>query len=153
MFAPFSNSRLIRRRLRALSRPLAIALLALCLAVASGFGGISYTLCLGTGRVHLTSCCPAATGGHVARAARQSEAIRPLRVCCEGHRVDSLPRTQNALSNQLVVMPAALVATLSLEEMFDRGSPPADSRTRRAWHPVRAGPESPLYALHRVYLI
>ena len=64
-----------------------------------------------------------------------------------------MPRTQNALGNHLVVMPAALFATLSLEDMFDRGSPPTDSQARRAWHPVRAGPESPLYALHRAYLI
>jgi hypothetical protein len=155
MFVPAPTLRVTLRRVRALSKPLAIGLLALCVALASGFGGITFTQCLGTGRVHLTTCCSAAMRAAAAAAHETGiDAVsRPVRVCCEGHRVDSLPRTQNALSNHLGVMPAAILATLSLEEMFDRGGAPAETHARCSQHAVRAGPESPLFELNSAYLI
>ena len=130
-----------------------LALLVLVL-IPAAFGGLSYVWCAPLGRVQSACCCRAA------RAAFQRESGEARCVgskidaaCCEGHRVDSLPPALASLDPGAWVPPCLSVALPAPASPCARVSAMEEPGAHLRGHPPRAGPSTPLFALHCRYLI
>jgi hypothetical protein len=128
-----------------------LAGLACLLLLASVLGGLPYVWCVPMARAQLSCCCQ----GHRVVTAEHApgEGDHPAfeAACCEGRRLGRMPTSPAALYHDVWIAPAVLVAVLPLELLFPLDGAPLDRHAFvRAQRP-RAGPEPPLFVLHRVY--
>lgn len=136
-------------RARTTVHPLAARLIALALAVVTlvpaALGGARFVYCAPMQRAMLHACCPSERG-HAP--ARHDVLDAP---CCETRALSSLPTGDPPRAMVPDVPPSPRVLLWTIAAMFppEVAWPTAQrpSRERRA----RAGPEAPLYVLHRVW--
>jgi hypothetical protein len=147
-----ANARSLRSA-QTLSRRLAVFALALAVLVASAAGGVRFQWCTMAARAQLHCCCPP-PAGPVAAQRRATTAAVSAASCCEGRSVESLPPATARADSPDRVAAAPLVAILPIVLWLAHAHPGHDEppAIARANLP-RAGPEPPLYDLHRRYLI
>jgi hypothetical protein len=134
-----------------------MGLLAGLMVLASTFGGMPYLWCVPMARARLACCCPARSPAVHAESAAHAQAPSAraavvARSCCEGRRVAALPATNVALHADVSVPPPGLVALLPLALLLAVDGAPTDQHLRAYGRQARAGPEPPLFELHRRYL-